>query len=111
MVRGKKRFLFSFILTVAAWISWAMVLIGLSPDSPSKISFIPVTYLAFFIPLLLAIFLTSAILLGNSRRGFLISLGVFGLLILRLLKIGNFLTIGLLGACLIVFELYFQRRG
>jgi len=110
MAIHKKRFLFTFIFALFSWAIWLFVLATIAPGGSKELFFFPFSYVYFFIPLLLAIFLTSTLLLGHTRRGFFITLGVFCLLTLRLLKITNFLTVGLLAASLVVFELYFYKE-
>jgi hypothetical protein len=109
MAIQKKRFFFTFIFTILSWGIWMYVLLTVPPENPNNFLSIPVSYIFFFTPLFLSLFLTITFLLGNTRRGFLLSIGIIGLLILQLLKTVNFLTVGLLLAIFIVFELYFSR--
>jgi hypothetical protein len=59
--------------------------------------------------LFLAVFLTTALLLANSRRGLLIAIGVIGFLLFRYYQIANYLNVGLFIAILVTIELYFRE--
>lgn len=112
MAIHKKRFFFTFIFTVLSWGVWIYVLLSIPPEYPNHFLSIPLSYIFFFAPLFVSLFLTITLLLGNTRRGFLLSMGIIVLLILQLLKTVNFLTVGLLLASLLVFELYYTHdRG
>jgi hypothetical protein len=77
MVRKYRRnFLPAFIITVLLWLAVAFIVFKTSPDLGN--------IFLFFLSLTPALALTLALLLGNTRRGFLLSLCVICFLILRL---------------------------
>lgn len=67
---------------------------------------IPGLYLPFFGLFFPAIFLTLSIILGGSRRGFLISLGLTAILILKINLLDNWLNFMLVGGILITVDRY-----
>jgi len=71
---------------------------------------IPGLYLPFFLNFFLALFLTLAIVFANSRRGFLFSLGVVVLLILRLFQLGNILNAILITTLVLTLDYYFTHH-
>ena len=71
---------------------------------------IPGGFLPFFIILFLAIFFTLSIVFGNTRRGLIVSLAVIVFLILRLVKLGNWLNLLLIIGIAFALESYFSRK-
>lgn len=61
----------------------------------------------FFAPLFVALYFTFALILSNRRRGFLVSLLICGLLLIRLYGLTNPLTVFLLFAAAGFLEWYF----
>jgi hypothetical protein len=59
----------------------------------------------------LALFLTSSLLVANSRLGLLISSGVTTFLILRLHSLGNIVNLILLFSLLVTIEVYSRQNS
>lgn len=93
----------TLLLTAFLWLAFFLLVLFTTPSSPFLLS-------TFYLILFLALLLTSSLVLANTRAGFLISLGLIIFLILRQLKIANFLNLGLLLASLVSVELYLQKR-
>ena len=103
MRRKRKNFSPTFILTIFFWLIWLAVLLFFTPESLLVIA-------GFFLALFLALFFTFSLLLANSRRGFLIALGLILFLILRWQKMGHVLNSILLITTILVLETYFTKR-
>lgn len=58
----------------------------------------------------MALFLTFALALANSRRGFLIAIGAIGFLIFRYYDLANYLNLTLFLGILICLEIYYIGR-
>lgn len=71
---------------------------------------LPSSYLLFFLMIFLAVFFLMSLLLGNSRRGFLVALGVIILGYLRLWGLWGWGKIVFLLVTLAAFEVYFSGR-
>ncbi|MCL4382217.1 MAG: hypothetical protein M1575_00645 [Patescibacteria group bacterium] len=99
----RQNFLPALIVALFFWASWLFVAIKISPTSFFSL-------FSFLFSLFMALFLTLSLLLGNSRRGLLLSLGIIIFLLLRFLKMAHFLNLTLLIGTLISLELYFKKR-
>ncbi|MGI5825988.1 MAG: hypothetical protein ACOX50_01095 [Patescibacteria group bacterium] len=117
MIRKNRRnFLPTFIINFLLWIFLAIFLIKSSPSSTSVLTILnlkiqlPINIILFFIIFTLTLTLTIALLLGNTRRGFLLTLGVDTLLALQLIKQVNILNLVLVGAIIAVLELLFSVK-
>jgi len=75
-----------------------------------KDTLVPETYFLFFLNLFLALFFTLAVFLANSRKGFIVTLGIIIFLILRLFGLGNLLNALLIIATIFSLEYYFTRE-
>jgi hypothetical protein len=118
MVRKNRRnFLPTFIINFLLWIFLAIFLVNSSPSSTSALTILnlkiqlPINIIFFFIIFTLALTLTISLLLGNTRRGFLLTLGVDTFLALQLIKQVNILNLILIGAIIVVFELLFSVKN
>ena len=67
---------------------------------------VPGLYLPFFILFLPASALTLAVILGNSRRGFILALGISALLILKVYRLDNWLNFFLVGGIVVTVDRY-----
>ena len=99
----RQNFLPALIVALFFWASWFFVAIKISPTSFFSL-------FSFLFSLFMALFLTLSLLLGNSRRGLLLSLGIIIFLLLRFLKMAHFLNLTLLIGTLISLEFYFKKR-
>ncbi len=91
------------VLAVLSWLGWAFTLFKIPPESTFSL-------FAFFFLLFSALFLTSALLFANSRRGLMAALFVVLVLTFRYYQIGNFLNLALLFAIFTALELFFSRK-
>jgi len=107
-MRRRKNFFPTLLLAVLFWLSWFYIVFFTSPEDFFDCSLFAVRCsLTLFFPVLgLALFLTLSLVLANTRRGFLMTLGVIGFLILRLLDSAHYLNLILLVGTLISLELY-----
>jgi hypothetical protein len=107
--KRNKNFVPTILLTLVFWVMWVALVWLVDPEVlvnlPPKKSYWP-----FFILLFLALFLTLALLLKNTRRGLVISLGVIGFLILRLNGLGHIINGLLLVGIIMAIELYSRLK-
>ena len=103
MIKRRKNFFPTLALALFSWLGWLFVLFKIPPDSTFSL-------LAFFFLLSVALFLTSALIWANSRRGFLTALLIILLLVFRYYQIGNLLNLILLFAIFVALEIYFSKR-
>jgi hypothetical protein len=109
-MRKRKNFFITLVLILLFWTLQFFIIFFVEPKSIKDL-LIPDAYLPFFINLFLALFLTSAVLFANSRRGLFISLGVITFLYLRLFGLGNILNLFLIVSIIFVLELYFKKQN
>jgi len=98
----RKKYFITFITTLLLWGSLGYLIYFTAPSTNS----IPL----FFGGLFFALFITCALILGNSRRGLLIGILATTSLLLKYLQAFNFLTVLLLIAFLITIELILSKR-
>lgn len=103
MVKQRKNFLPTFLLAIFFWLIWGFILFKISPESIFSL-------LVFFIFFFLAIFLTSALIFANSRRGLLLALLINLALFFRYYQVGNLLNLLLLLAIFVALETLFTKR-
>ena len=106
-MRRRKNFFPTLLLAVIFWIGWLYIVFSVSPENTTY--HIPHT-ICFFFALFLALFLTLSLVLANTRRGFLMTLGVIGFLILRLLDSAHYLNLILLAGILFSLEIYLSKK-
>lgn len=100
VIKERKNFLPSLLITILLWACLGLVVYFTSPDT---IGFVPLFFgLVFF-----ALLFTFSLILATARRGLIVSLAITLFLILRYFGIGNFLNgfliAGVAIACLIYF--------
>lgn len=103
MRKSRKNFLPTLLLAILFWLLWGGLVYFRSPENNLLLA-------VFFCLLFLASFLTSALILANSRQGFIIALGIIFFLILRLFQLGNILNLILMVGVLISLNLYLASR-
>jgi len=108
--RRRKNFIITFILILFFWSLFWLIVFFVDPVLLKNI-IIPGFYLPFFLILFMAIFLSLAVILANSKKSFLISLGLISFLILKLYQLANFLNIILIVSLVLVLENYFTRQN
>jgi hypothetical protein len=101
-LRRRKNFLPTLILALIFWglLAW---LIYTHPPSSNFI------IIAFFILFFLALFLTSALLFANSRRGLFLALFVIIFLLFRYHHLANPLNIIILLSIFLSLEIFFSK--
>jgi len=102
-VRSRKNFIATLVIIILLWLSVGGIVLFLIPEAPINLFF-------FFLTLFLALFLTLATILENTRRGFIVSLSIVVFLLLRYLAVGNVFNILLILGIAICFEIYFSKR-
>jgi len=107
--RRGKNFFPLLILIFFFWTVLGLMVFFVEPGMVKNI-LIPGLYLPFFLNFFLALFLTLAIVFTNSRRGFLITLGIICFLILRLFELGNILNAFLISGLIVALDYYFTRH-
>ena len=101
--KHRRNFLPTFVINLVLWVLVGLIIFYLNPDSYLNI-------VLFFLILTLSLTLTFALLLANTRRGFLLTLFVDSVLILRLFKLANWWNVLLLFLLFAVIELCFSKR-
>ena len=104
----RKNFFVTLILIIFFWSTLFLTVFFTEPKMIKDI-LIKNSYLFFFINLFLALFLTLAVVFGNSTTGLLTTLGIIGFLILRMYKLGNFLNLVLIASIVFVLNKYFTK--
>src|SRR4030043_1114288 len=99
----RKNFFPTLLLAILFWLGWLLVLFKVPPENLLSI-------LGFFSLLFATLFLTSALLFANSRRGLITALFFVLVLIFRYYQIGNFLNLMILLAIFVSLELFFSKQ-
>ena len=102
VVTHRRNFLPSFILNLILWGGVAYLIFYLQPNRTNIV--------LFFTSLTLALTLTLALILGNTRRAFFLTLFIDGFLLLQLVKLFTWLNLVLLLVILLTLELYSSHR-
>lgn len=107
--REKKNLLPLIVLTV---IFWGMLGAMIVLVDPLVIRDFPIVsaYFGFFLTLFLAVFFMVTLIMNNTRRGLLVSVGVTVFFVLRLIRLGNVVNAVLLFSLLGVIDFYFSNR-
>lgn len=106
-MRRHKNFLPTLLIAILLWLSWLYIFFFISPLDTTY--YIPHT-IYFFVALSLSLTLTLALIFGNTRRGFLLTLGIIIFLILRMYGLAHYLNITLIAGTLLSLELYFSKK-
>jgi len=101
-LKHRRNFLPALILTCLFWVAFGLIIFYVSPEE--RFSLLP-----FFFALFGALTLTLALLFGNTRRAFLLTLGIALFLVFRLLEMANPLNLILLFGTIFSLEIYFSR--
>ena len=101
--RKRKNFLPTLLLALLFWAGWGWLVYS-QPPANNLILF------GFYSLLFLALFLTAALILANSRRGFLFATAAIIFLIFRYYQLANPLNLVLLLGILIALELYCHQK-
>lgn len=101
--KRRKNFLPALVLAITGWLGWSVYVRQVSPANGLRISMFLVIFFS-------AVFLTTSLLWGNSRRGCLTATGLTGYLFFRYHDLANALNLFILVSLLISIELYFVQR-
>lgn len=85
-IKRRKNFLPTLLLTIFAWIVTLLIIFFLKPTSALIICL-------FFLAVFLTLFLTLSIIVSDTKKGAIISGGLFLFLVLRFFGVGNFLNL------------------
>lgn len=102
-IRRKKNFLPGVLVSTVLLISWLVVFFLVPPEA----AFAPVAFLLITFCFLFFVF---SLLLENSRRGFLVAIGITFFLITRYFGIGNYLILVLIVGILFTIEYYLSTH-
>lgn len=105
--REKRRNYWPSLVVTMIW--WLVVVVMVLLVDPVVVADFPLphSYGIFFLFLFLASLFTASLLLVNTRRGFLVAMGVLILGYLRLWRVLNLFNLVVLIGALIAFEFYF----
>lgn len=107
MIKRRKNYLPSLVLIIILWGLLGALVYWVEPELVKDV-LIPGLYLPFFLLFFPASLLTLALLLGNSRKGFLISLGITIGLILRVYRLDNWLNYILILGLMLAVDRYYS---
>lgn len=99
----RKNFFPTLLLSILFWLGWGFILFKVPPDNLLSI-------FGFFSFFFMALFLTSALFLANSRRGLMTAIFFVLVLIFRYYQIGNLLNLIILLAIFVALELFFSKQ-
>ena len=105
MVKRRKNHLPGLVLVIVLWGLLGVLIYWVEPELIKDIV-IPGLYLPFFLLFFPASLLTLALLLNNSRKGLLISLGITIGLILRVYRLDNWLNYILILGLMLAIDRY-----
>ena len=107
--KGGKKYWLGAVVTAFWWAVLGGVVFLVDPVVLADYPF-PGTYGLFFVFLFLGAWFLASLLIANSRRGFLIAVGVVVLAYLQLWRLLSGINIVLLAGALAVFE-YYHWKG
>jgi len=107
MIKRRKNYLPSLVLIIILWGLLGALIYWMEPELVKDVV-IPGLYLPFFLLFFPASFLTMALVLGNSRKGLLISLGITIGLILRVYRLDNWLNYILILGLMLAVDRYYS---
>ena len=102
-IKKRKNFLPTLFLAILFWITWGWLTYSFPPEGF-------LVFVGFLTSLFMALFLTASLLLANSRRGFLIAVGLVGFLLFAYFDLGHWLNLALFVAILVFLEIYLAKR-
>lgn len=105
MKKGRKNYLPALVLDLILWVILGLMLIYVEPELVKDI-LAPGLYLPFFVVFFPASLIGLALIIGNTRKGVLGSLGLTGFLILQIYDMGNVLNLLLITSILIAVDKY-----
>ncbi len=103
-IKKRKNFFPTLLLTLFFGAGWGWVVFKTAPTNNWSL-------FAFFSLFFVAIFLASALILANSRRGALVAAGLTLFLLFRYYQLANALNLILLLGILVSIEAYFSKKS
>lgn len=113
--KHRKNFFPAFFINLVLWLLVLLIVLKTSPDQKMVFAIadlkvaLQINLIGFLFLFFLALGLTLALLLGNTRRGFFLSSFFAGLLTLQLVKQAHWLNFLLLAAIVLTAEFYFSQ--
>ncbi len=102
-VLKRKNFLPALVLTIILWVALAGVIVFIDPGVFGMV-------ILFFVLSFAAVLFTISLILGDTRRGFVIAIATTLFLILRYFGIGNALNLVLILSLVLTTEIYFLKK-
>jgi len=107
MGKRRKNYLPTLILIVVLWGLLGVIVSQVEPELVKDI-LVPGLYLPFWLVFFPASFFMLAVVMGNSRRGLVMALGLTGFLILRVYQLGNLLNLLLIVGMVVAMDRYLE---
>jgi len=107
MRKRRKNYLPVVILILVLWGLLGAMIYWVEPELV-KDMLAPGLYLPFFLLFFPTCFFTLAIVLANTRKGLLVTIGLTGFLVLRVYQLGNLLNLLLLVGMVVAVERYLE---
>lgn len=109
-MRRRKNLIPMLFLAVVCWVGVGYLIYAVSPNRPLPTPLPIDSKTPFFLLLFLTLFFSLTLLFNNTRRGFLVALGLTALVLLRFFKFFHPLYIVLVLAILFTVELFFAKK-
>jgi hypothetical protein len=103
MKKSRKNYLPTLILVLVLWSLFFGMIFYVEPELVKNV-LVDGLYLPFFLLFIPACFFTLALVLGNTRRGFLVTVGLSIFLVLRVYELGNILNLLLISGIVIAID-------
>jgi len=107
MRKRGRNYLPTLILIMVLWGLLGVIVNQVEPELVKDI-LVQGLYLPFWLVFFPASFFTLAVVVGNSRRGLVIALGLTGFLILRVYQLGNLLNLLLMVGLVVAVDRYLE---
>ena len=105
MIKRRKNYLPTLLLILILWSLLGLMVYFVEPEMVKDI-LIPGLYLPFFLLFFPASGLTLGVIFNNSRRGFLLAIGITVYLILKVYQLDNWLNIILISGIVVMVDRY-----
>ncbi len=105
MKKRRKNYFPTLVLILLLWSLLGLMLVYVEPELVKDV-LVPGLYLPFFLLFFPASFFSLALLLANTRRGLIASLGLSVYLVLRIYQLGNLLSLLLIVGIVIAVTRY-----
>ena len=105
MKKRRKNYFPTLVLILLLWSLLGLMLVYVEPELVKDV-LVPGLYLPFFLLFFPASFFSLALLLANTRRGLIASLGLSVYLVFRIYQLGNLLSLLLIVGIVIAVTRY-----